>query len=88
VSLRVGNLLRDDAYGPAASYDVIFCRNVLIYFSEETIRFALARFHRALRPGGLLFLGHAESAIGASAAFEPERVGNCIAYRRSDAFRP
>jgi chemotaxis protein methyltransferase CheR len=83
VSFRVGNLLRESAYGEAGSYDVIFCRNVLIYFAEEMIRLALARFHRALRPGGLLFLGHAESVIGVSAAFEPERVGNCIAYRRS-----
>jgi chemotaxis protein methyltransferase CheR len=84
VSFRVGNLLRDETYGAPGAYDVVFCRNVLIYFAEEMIRCALERFHRALRPGGLLFLGHAESAIGISAAFEPERVGNCIAYRRGE----
>ncbi len=83
VFFRVGNLLRDEAYGVPGSYDVIFCRNVLIYFAEEMIRLALARFHRALRPGGLLLLGHAESVIGISAGFEPERLGNCIAYRRA-----
>ena len=81
VTFRVGNLLRESAYGAPGAYDVIFCRNVLIYFAEEMIQLALARFHQALRPGGLLFLGHAESIIGLSNAFEPERVGNCIAYR-------
>ena len=82
VSFRAGNLLRDESYGLAGWYDVIFCRNVLIYFSEEMIRRALERFHRALREGGLLFLGHSESVIGMSRGFEPERVGSCIAYRR------
>ena len=83
VSFRVGNLLRDEAYGPSPFYDAIFCRNVLIYFSEEMIRLALARFYRALRPRGLLFLGHSESIIGLCDAFEPERIGSCIAYRRA-----
>jgi chemotaxis protein methyltransferase CheR len=84
VAFRVGNLLRDEAYGAAGSYDVIFCRNVLIYFPEEMILCALERFHRALRPGGLLFLGHSESIIGMSTPFEPARIGRCIAYRRGE----
>ena len=88
VSFRVGNLLRPDAYGAPGSYDVIFCRNVLIYFTEAMMRAAIDRFHTALRPGGVLFLGHSESAIGLSRAFEPERVGDCIAYRRNSSYRP
>lgn len=41
--------------------DIIFCRNVLIYFRPETVRAVVSRLRRALRPGGYLFLGHAET---------------------------
>jgi chemotaxis protein methyltransferase CheR len=81
VQHRQLNLLQD--FSQLGKFDVIFCRNVLIYFAEEMIYCALERFRHALRPGGFLFLGHAESAIGMSPAFEPERIGNCIAYRRA-----
>lgn len=63
-------------------YDVLFCRNVLIYFSERALHRAIANFARTLRPGGLLFLGHAESIIGLSEDFETRRFESCIAYRR------
>ena len=42
------------------TYDVIFCRNVFIYFDQFTQRYLLERFAGCLRPGGLLFLGHSE----------------------------
>jgi chemotaxis protein methyltransferase CheR len=82
VRFRVANLLDETAYN-GGGYDAIFCRNVLIYFNEETIRAAVARFAAAIRPGGFLFLGHSESIIGMSPAFEPVRLGNCIIYRRA-----
>lgn len=41
--------------------DLIFCRNVMIYFRPETVRAVVSRFRRALQPGGYLFLGHAET---------------------------
>ncbi len=82
VTFHPGNLLSEQAYGTPGSYDAIFCRNVLIYFPEETIVAATRRFHRALRENGLLFLGHAESIIGLTPDFEPVRIGNTIAYRR------
>ena len=41
--------------------DLIFCRNVMIYFRPETVRAVASRLRRALRPGGYLFLGHAET---------------------------
>ncbi len=43
-------------------FDIIFCMNVLMYFSEERRAFLLQRFYEYLEPGGYLFLGHAESA--------------------------
>jgi chemotaxis protein methyltransferase CheR len=83
VRFAVGNVLDPNAYGAPARADAIFCRNVLIYFSEAAMRRAVACFARSLRPEGMLFLGHSESIIGVSPAFEPVRVGSSIAYRRT-----
>ena len=41
--------------------DALFCRNVMIYFDEPTQRRVLERMHRVLKPGGMLFVGHAEN---------------------------
>ncbi len=78
-----GNILDTSAYPNLGSYDALFCRNVLIYFSERALHRAIENFARAVRPGGYLFLGHAESIIGLSEAFETVRFERCIAYRRS-----
>ncbi len=85
VRFRVGNLLEEASYGAAGSWDVILCRNVLIYFSDTAFRRAVELFAQALRPGGLLFLGHSESLIGRSTDFETVRLDRCIAYRRRGA---
>lgn len=82
-----GNIVRPDSYCRALPYDAIFCRNVLIYFSEEAVRRAVESFARVLRPGGLLFLGHSESIIGLHPAFEAVRVERSIAYRFSPGRR-
>lgn len=42
-------------------FDVVFCRNVMIYFDAQTQRAVLERIHRVMKPGGLLFVGHAEN---------------------------
>ena len=82
VEFRLGNILEPSTYRASAPYDVLFCRNVFIYFAEAALRRALANFASVLRPGGLLFLGHAESIIGISDDFETVRMARCIAYRR------
>jgi len=51
------------------SYDVVFCRNVLMYFSREAAQAVVARIARSLAPGGYLFLGHAETLRGLSQRF-------------------
>lgn len=81
VKLSRGNIL-DPSTFPRPPYDALFCRNVLIYFSETALKQAIENFAQAVRPGGLLFLGHSESIIGLTQAFQAERLGNCIAYRR------
>ena len=43
------------------AFDVVFCRNVMIYFDAATQRAVLERIHRVMKPGGMLFVGHAEN---------------------------
>lgn len=85
VRFRSGNIMDPAAFIGPGYYDVIFCRNVMIYFSEPAVRRAIDNFANALRPGGLLFLGHSESIIGMSPRLKTVRLGNCIAYRRVEA---
>ena len=54
------NLIRDD-WPFREPFDVVFCRNVMIYFDAPTQRKVLERIHRVMAPGGLLFVGHAEN---------------------------
>jgi chemotaxis protein methyltransferase CheR len=77
-----GNILKLETYHKSFLYDVVFCRNVMIYFSEHALHKAVENFAQCLRPGGLLFLGHSESIIGVSKSFEAIRVGNSIIYER------
>ncbi len=59
-------------------FDMIFCRNVIIYFDKPTQRALFARYQALLRPGGYLFIGHSESLLGISEAFD--NLGHTI-YR-------
>jgi chemotaxis protein methyltransferase CheR len=70
VAIDAANLASDDPglWQPAA-YDVIFCRNVLMYFEPQQMRAVVARIARSLAPGGFLFLGHAETLRGISDEF-------------------
>lgn len=54
------NLIRDD-WPFREPFDVVFCRNVMIYFDAPTQRKVLERIHRVMAPGGMLFVGHAEN---------------------------
>lgn len=62
------NLLVDP---PISRLDLLVCRNLLIYFDAETQQQILARFHYALREGGYLFLGRAETLMSRSLQFRP-----------------
>ena len=63
--------------------DIIFCRNVMIYFDDEERRRVIDKFHRSLNPGGYLFLGHSESLQGVDARFEFVFADKGTAYRKS-----
>ncbi|HKV11677.1 MAG TPA: protein-glutamate O-methyltransferase CheR [Thermoanaerobaculia bacterium] len=77
-----GNILDLPTFRNGAPYDAVFCRNVLIYFSEAALHRAVRNFAEVLRPGGFLFLGASESIIGLSDRFETVRLSRSIAYRR------
>jgi chemotaxis protein methyltransferase CheR len=65
--------------------DLIFCMNVLIYFSEERRRSLIQRFYDALEPGGYLFLGHSETISRTPVKFQAIVLGDCIMYRKPTA---
>ena len=67
---------------PYRDFDVIFCRNLLIYFDEMSSRIATENLFGALRPGGYLFLGHSESMSRISSIFTPHRFPDALVYQR------
>ncbi|MEH3159755.1 MAG: chemotaxis protein [Sphingomonas taxi] len=62
--------------------DVIFCRNMLIYFDDNSRRQAVASLYDSLRPGGYICLGHSESMSRISSVFRPRKFGATILYQR------
>jgi chemotaxis protein methyltransferase CheR len=76
------NLLDEDMLAIVGEVDVIFCRNVIMYFEPEARRRVAASFHRKLVRGGYLLLGHSESLLNVSAAFELVHLENDMVYRK------
>ena len=76
------NLMDRDKIALLGTMDVILCRNVIIYFDLETKKQVIETFYEKLRPGGYLLLGHSESLINVSSAFELKHLKNDLVYRR------
>ena len=85
VEFRLGNLLDPASYEGLVPVDVLFCRNVLIYFSDVTTARAVRVFHSVLAPGGYLFLGHAESLSRVTSAFTPIRFPGAMIYQKPES---
>lgn len=71
IDFRQLNLIQDWPF--KQPLDLIFCRNVMIYFDRPTQEQLIERFHQQLKPGGILMLGHSES------------VGRCLSFPSSGA---
>ncbi|SEH99951.1 chemotaxis protein methyltransferase CheR [Rheinheimera pacifica] len=80
VSFRHLNLL--DSYTLLGKFDIIFCRNVLIYFSADVKAKIIRQFAQSLNPRGYLFLGASESLSSINADFEMIRCNPGIIYRK------
>lgn len=69
------------SYLSMGKFDIIFCRNVLIYFSADLKQDIIGRMASALNPRGYLFLGSSESLAGHSDMFDMVRSGGAVYYR-------
>lgn len=79
-----GNLLQLESIVAERSVDIIFCRNVLIYFGDESIKRGVHGFARVLFPEGYLFLGHSESLARITSNYVPLRFPGAIIYKTRD----
>lgn len=77
------NLIDAASVGAAGRFDVILCRNLLIYFDDAARQVAAAHLHAALHPGGYLCLGHSESMARIDDRFSMVRFDDAIVYRRA-----
>jgi len=64
------------------SIDIVFCKNVIIYFRLDTVKKVIRRFYNALTNGGCLFVGHSESLWQISDDFELEEISGIFLYRK------
>ncbi len=77
------NLVTDPLpIGSFGTCDVVFCRNVIIYFTHETAKYVIEHFFDILNPGGYLFLGHSETLWKMSAKYSLVEMGDAFIYRK------
>jgi chemotaxis protein methyltransferase CheR len=76
------NLLDKQITTQIGEVDVIFCRNVLIYFDQETTKKVINTLHKKLSPDGYLFLGHAESITDTNQGFQKTNSDKTFYYRK------
>ena len=79
------NLLDASRAAVVGRVDIIFCRNVLIYLDEASRRKVIETFYERLIPGGFLLLGHSESLLNVSTAFELVHLREDLIYRKPAA---
>ena len=79
IEFRPLNLL--DSYASLGKFDVVFCRNVLIYFSADVKKDILTRIHAMLKPGGYLFLGASEALNGLPNHYQMVQCSPGIIYK-------
>lgn len=75
----------DAAFWQAGAFDVVFCRNMLMYLDMPSLQQALAHLTQVLPPGGFLFLGHAETLREQAADFQLLNTHGCFYYQRRGA---
>ncbi|AQT59436.1 chemotaxis protein [Cellvibrio mixtus] len=79
IDFRSLNLM--DSYAALGKFDIVFCRNVLIYFNADLKRQILQKIHASLKPQGILFLGSSEGLAGVADLFDMVRCEPGILYK-------
>jgi chemotaxis protein methyltransferase CheR len=82
VKLMKVNLIDDKDSKVIRGMDVVFCRNVLIYFDEKAKQKAVSQLYDSLRPNGYLFVGTSESLHNITRAFKPTVINKVIIYQK------
>jgi chemotaxis protein methyltransferase CheR len=77
------NLAEPTDTRPYRNFDVIFCRNLLIYFDDASRKSAAETFYDALKPGGFICLGHSESMSRISSLYKVRKFPQAIVYQKS-----
>jgi chemotaxis protein methyltransferase WspC len=88
VRLRSANLFAAGAFAGVECYDVIFCRNVLIYFDRPVQRKAVEILRSLMTADGVMFVGPAESALLTESGLTPARMPHAFAFRRAREVPP
>ena len=77
------NVVRSEEVAPLVAADVIFCRNLFIYFHEATVRLVADRFADGMRTPGFLCVGAAESLLRMTTRFDLQDLGGAYVYVKS-----
>ncbi|WP_455198552.1 CheR family methyltransferase [Kaarinaea lacus] len=88
VNFIKGNILKDIIAPEPEYYDIIFCRNLLIYFNKETQKAVLEKLNIILKGNGTLFLGHAETTESCKGLFSRLDVPRAFAFRKFSNSQP
>ena len=84
VQFTRANLIDAQDMARYRDFDIVFCRNVLIYFDDASRRMAAENLYDCLRPGGFICLGHSETMSRISPLFSVCRFSDAIVYRRPE----
>ena len=80
--MGISTQTKEGASPAEGGFDVIFCRNVLMYFDEAAVKKTLNAIHSLLREGGYLLLGHAESLLPIGLGYESVQIGRELIHRK------
>jgi len=83
VTFKKINMMDRVGMSSVRGVDVVFCRNVLIYFDDASKKAVFTHIYDSLRPGGFLLLGFSESLHNLTRLFTPVKVGRSLVYKRS-----
>ncbi|MFQ5508696.1 MAG: CheR family methyltransferase [Leptospirillia bacterium] len=85
VTFKVLNFANDEEMSTQINMDIVFCRNVLIYFDTAFRKRVVSHLFNSLRPGGFLVIGHSESLRNLHEGFDVRRFPGTLVYQRPEA---